>query len=284
MKLSLNTNGKWAIAASTVALMTSVCGPMAAQSLPETTKPETTKTSPSQQETIPTTPAGSTVEAPAAQETMPTQPMTPTTPEALPVQPVNPTTPEALPTQPMAPTAAPEAMPTTPMAPAAAPEVSPTESIPMPTSPQNSPQAVPTLPELRPVPTEPASPRVSTTSDPSTGAVPAATTMVLPQESITGITSVDLPASPPIQAGYFTLPIVVQVAKDPGLTSSTPISDRYTSKESWDINAWASAVSSCLQQKPKLVRVVGEEQVPFMLNGSEGTIMLNSSDKAVCPM
>jgi hypothetical protein len=108
--------------------------------------------------------------------------------------------------------------------------------------------------------------------------------MVLPKETITGISSVSLPEPMPVRPAYFTLPIIVKVVKDANIASSTPISDRYTAKATWDVKAWGAAVSSCLQQKPKLVRMVGDEAVPFMLNGTEGTIMLNSSDQAVCPM
>jgi hypothetical protein len=171
--------------------------------------------------------------------------------------------------------------PTTPMAPTTLPEATPaapTDSIPMPkTQPAE-------LPKLESIPQTPAEPRVSTTSTPASVTGAAVTTMVLPKETITGVSSVSLPEPLPVRAAYFTLPIDVRVVKDSNIASSTPISDKYTDKASWDVKAWAAAVSSCLQAKPKLVRVVGSEQVPFMLNGTEGTIMLNSSDKAVCPM
>jgi hypothetical protein len=184
-----------------------------------------------------------------------------------------------------------EMMPSMKMPPVSAPEVAPKgakedakDALPMPSAPMTVPSQRPPadLPELKSVPM-PVEPKVSTTSTPTGNPSAAATTMILPRETITGIKSVDLPA-PPIQAAYFTLPIDLRVAKDANIASSTPISDRYTAKGSWDIKAWASAVSGCLQQKPKLVRVVGNDQVPFMLNGSEGTIMLNASDKAVCSM
>jgi hypothetical protein len=194
---------------------------------------------------------------------------------------------ETMPSMKMPPVSAPTAAPT--IVPEAVPEAkelpkAKDTNVPMPSAPMTAPSQRPPseLPELKSVPV-PVEPKVSTTSTPTGNPAAAATTMVLPRESITGITSVDLPA-PPIQAAYFTLPIDLRVAKDASIASSTPISDRYTAKDSWDIKAWANAVSGCLQQKPKLVRVVGNDQVPFMLNGSEGTIMLNSSDKAVCSM
>jgi hypothetical protein len=186
---------------------------------------------------------------------------------------------ETMPSMKMPPVNAPAVMPE-----ATSKEAEAKDTVPMPSAPMAVPSQTPPaeLPELKSVPM-PVEPKVSTTSTPAADPAAAATTMVLPRESITGITSVNLPA-PPIQAAYFTLPIDLRVAKDASITSSTPISDRYTAKASWDIKAWANAVSGCLQQKPKLVRVVGSDQVPFMLNGSEGTIMLNSSDKAVCSM
>jgi hypothetical protein len=135
----------------------------------------------------------------------------------------------------------------------------------------------------------------------TTPKVPAAMTEILPQETITGYTSTELPPPPPVQPIYFTLPIDLMVVKDANITTDTPISDKYTAPETWDVKAWGAAVSSCLQQSPKLVRVVkmksvpapeGEEttvpspmmEVPFMLGGKEGTIMLNANDKSVCPM
>ncbi len=174
---------------------------------------------------------------------------------------------------PQAETAAPD---TTPIAPSATPETQalPESSQPAPTN--STP--LPTL-ESTPVPsTAPA-----TMAVPSRAA-PTATTMVLPKETITGIKTVSLPEPLPVRPAYFTLPIILKVAQDKAVTSSTPISDRYTGKENWDLAAWMSGVQNCLQQKPKLMRVVGDESVPFMLNGAEGTIMLNANNQAVCPM
>jgi hypothetical protein len=167
----------------------------------------------------------------------------------------------------------------TPIAPAATPDVMPD----MPKGEMSKPEkpSMP-LPTLDSAPTKPmAAP--SAMARPS-GPVPAAMTKVLPQETITGIKTVSLPEPSPIQPAFFTLPIDLKVAQDPSATSSTPISDRYTGKANWDLAAWTAGVRNCLQQKPKLLRVVGDQSVPFMLNGSEGTIMLNSSNQAVCPM
>jgi hypothetical protein len=174
-----------------------------------------------------------------------------------------------------------EAAPT-PIAPAAAPDLMPEMAKPeMPKSEMPQIEKAKPLPTLESVPTQPLTP--PSEMKPS-GPAPAAMTMVLPQETITGIKTVSLPEPMPIRPAYFTLPIILKVAQDTGSTSSTPISDRYTGKANWDLAAWMSGVRNCLQQKPKLMRVVGDQSVPFMLNGSEGTIMLNASNQAVCPM
>jgi hypothetical protein len=171
----------------------------------------------------------------------------------------------------------------TPIAPATTP-VAP-RAVPMET-----PEA-PTMPKLdRSLPKVEAAPSrtetlpYKTDSGSAAGSMkgPGARTMVLPQETITGIKMVDFGALP-VRPINFTLPMMVAVAKGGG-SSDTPISDRYTAKETWDVKAWGAAISGCLQQKPKLVRVVGDEKVPFMIDGAEGTIMLNANDKSVCAM
>lgn len=170
----------------------------------------------------------------------------------------------------------PTAAESTPMAPALEPSVTaPAPSMPTMEKPAS------TLPTVESAP----APTVSTTSVPmSAGPAPAAMTPVLPQETITGIPSVSLPEPLPIRPAYFTLPIVTKVAQDSSATSTTPISDRYTGKANWNLEAWLAGVRGCMAAKPKLVRVVGEQSVPFMLNGEEGTIMVNSENRAVCPM
>jgi hypothetical protein len=167
---------------------------------------------------------------------------------------------------------------TTPIAPAAAPEVMPDMPKGEMMKPESPSMSLPTL-ESAPTKSMP-----SSAMDRPSGPVPAAMTLVLPQETITGIKTVSLPEPAPIQPAFFTLPINLKVAQDSSATSSTPISDRYTGKANWDLAAWTAGVRNCLQQKPKLMRVVGDQTVPFMLDGSEGTIMLNSSNQAVCPM
>jgi hypothetical protein len=167
---------------------------------------------------------------------------------------------------------------TTPIAPAATPDVMP--DMPKGEMPKSEKPSMP-LPTLDSAPPKPLP---SSAVERPSGPVPAAMTEVLPQETITGIKTVSLPEPSPIQPAFFTLPIDLKVAQDPSATSSTPISDRYTGKANWDLAAWTAGVRNCLQQKPKLLRVVGDQSVPFMLNGTEGTIMLNANNQAVCPM
>jgi hypothetical protein len=168
----------------------------------------------------------------------------------------------------------------TPIAPAATPETTPMPSLSKPESEQPAGATTP-LPTLETAPTEP---RQAPAAAAPRGPVPAAMTEVLPQETITGIKTVSLPEPMPIRPAYFTLPIVLKVAQDTSATSTTPISDRYTGKANWNLTAWLSGVRNCLQQQPKMLRVVGDQSVPFMLNGAEGTIMVNADNRAICPM
>jgi hypothetical protein len=170
---------------------------------------------------------------------------------------------------------------TTPMAPATTPvETPPATELPPARTPEvpMQPSTIPTLPSNS-APSNPAPYSAPTAVESgSNSAVPTATTMVLPQETITGIKTVSLPVPMPVRPVYFTLPIQVEVMKDSSITSNNPISDKNTN----DVQAWASAVQGCLQQKPMLIRVVGDKNVPFMINGSEGTIKINANDRAVC--
>jgi hypothetical protein len=172
----------------------------------------------------------------------------------------------------------------TPIAPATTPV--PPRVVPMETPAPTMPKLDRSLPKVEAAPsrTETVPYKTEAGSAANSGVMkgPGAKTMVLPQETITGIKMVDFGALP-VRPINFTLPMMVAVAKGAG-SSDTPISDRYTAKETWDVKAWGAAISGCLQQKPKLVRVVGDEKVPFMIDGAEGTIMLNANDKSVCAM
>ena len=165
-----------------------------------------------------------------------------------------------------------------------------TETQPDSTTPSTTETAPPT--ETQPIepstapPTEiqPAAPTAPSTSTPSTtpsaGATPTeatAKTMVLDSETITGIKEVSFP-TPPVTPAYFTLPIQVRVVKDASITSNTPITD----KSGADLSAWAAAIRACVADKPAFVRVVEDQEVPFMVNGGEGKVRLNANDKPVC--
>ncbi len=98
-----------------------------------------------------------------------------------------------------------------------------------------------------------------------TNATPEAITGIAPGESITGITMETLPPLPPIMAKYFTLPITLQVPQDSSITSDTPITDSFPVGD--NVAAWGDAISNCLKQQPKMVRVVDAEKMA----GTTGT-------------
>jgi hypothetical protein len=104
-----------------------------------------------------------------------------------------------------------------------------------------------------------------------------AETQVLPEETITGVPSHTLP-TPPVHPIKYTLPMDVRVVKDASITTNTVITDA----RGTELAAWAELVRQCLREKPVLVRVVGESQVPFIVNKAEGKLKLNANDKPVC--
>lgn len=107
-----------------------------------------------------------------------------------------------------------------------------------------------------------------------------AETDVFPSETITGVEKFYMP-TPPVGPIYFNLPMDIQVVKDDSVTTDTPITDQYGS----DLPKWIELVRGCLiNEKPDLVRVVEEEQAPFIINGTPGRIKLNANDKPVCPV
>jgi hypothetical protein len=110
-------------------------------------------------------------------------------------------------------------------------------------------------------------------------AAPLAVTTSPDKETIVGGRSVDLP-TPPVTPIYFTLPIELAIVKDPAIATNTPITDSLKS----DYAAWGAKIKECSLQKPIFVRKVGDEQVPFVVGGSEGTIKLNANDKPVCSL
>lgn len=108
-------------------------------------------------------------------------------------------------------------------------------------------------------------------------AVPRAVTPVLPRETYVGTDVHTLPP-PPAHPALFTLPIDVRVAQDETL-ADTPITDRYGIGS--DINAWAADIRRCLAARPRLVRVAGNDVVPFVIDNDEGLIRMKGN-KAVC--
>ncbi len=193
-----------------------------------------------------------------------TQPTTPTE-----TQPTTPST-ETTPITPSTTTTDPIKTPSTETQPTA-----PTETQPM--TPTETQPTTP-LPSTQPVTPEPTTTTPSTT--PSAEVKPGdatATTTVLSEETITGIKEVSFP-TPPVTPAFFTLPIELRVVKDPAITSNTPITD----KNATDLSAWSSAIRACAMDRPAFVRMVGDQQVPFMVNGTEGKVRLNANDKPVC--
>jgi len=134
---------------------------------------------------------------------------------------------------------------------------------------------MPSTPEV-----QPSTPSTSTPVAPSADAKPtesSAKTMVLEKESLTGIKEISFP-TPPVTPAFFTLPMQLKIVKDTSITSNTPITD----KSAKDITTWAAAIRACAADRPAFVRVVGDQEVPFMINGSEGKIRMNANDKPVC--
>jgi hypothetical protein len=155
-----------------------------------------------------------------------------------------------------------------------APDATTSPASPVTPDPAGSPAVQPTAP-AETMPASPAAAPVEQSTD--TSAQPSVTTKVLDKESITGIKEVTLPATV-AQPSNFTLPIELKVEKADAVTSDSPITD----KMARDLPNWASAVRSCLQDRPALVRVVDDQQVPFMVGGTEGKIKLNANNKPVC--
>ncbi len=200
------------------------------------------------------------------------QPSTTPSTEAQPISPSSQTTP--------APEAAPVVPETTPVVPQAAPTAPSTEMQVPSTSAPSTEMQVPST-SAPSTETQPAVPSTSTpTVTPSAEVKPTemtAKTAVLEKETITGIKEVSFP-TPPTTPAFFTLPIELRIVKDAAITSNTPITD----KNAKDLSAWASAIRACAMDRPAFVRVVGDQEAPFMINGTEGKVRLNANDKPVC--
>jgi hypothetical protein len=99
------------------------------------------------------------------------------------------------------------------------------------------------------------------------------------EETITGGREVYLP-SVPLTPYYYALPMQISVVQDSSITTNTPI----TNQMALDVPRWEEAVRGCLYQKPRMVRRTVSGDVPFIVGGNQGTIVLNSNGRPVCPM
>ncbi len=80
----------------------------------------------------------------------------------------------------------------------------------------------------------------------------------------------------------FSLPIETVMFQDTKITTNTPITDAIgTTRNASELVRWAEAIGQCLQEKPKLVRVLTGNTI--YINGVEGSIVQNSRGTLVCP-
>ena len=97
----------------------------------------------------------------------------------------------------------------------------------------------------------------------------------------------------------FDFPIITEIDVDDSVRTDSPITDvfvnnlppiptgitldellRYRAEYTAAIQAWGEEVTECLNQKPRLLRVSTGN--PVIINGEEGTIVLNANNRAVC--
>ena len=97
----------------------------------------------------------------------------------------------------------------------------------------------------------------------------------------------------------FDFPIITEIDVDNSVRTDSPITDafvnnlpsiptgitldellRYRAEYTAAIEAWGEEVTECLNQKPRLLRVSTGN--PVIINGEEGTIVLNGNNRAVC--
>ena len=105
----------------------------------------------------------------------------------------------------------------------------------------------------------------------------SAVTQILEKETYIEVAPHKLP-TPPVHPALFTLPMNIVVVKDASITTNTPITDAVGS----DYKTWAERVRECSMSKPILKRKVGDKELDFVVNGSEGKLKLNANDKPVC--
>ena len=97
----------------------------------------------------------------------------------------------------------------------------------------------------------------------------------------------------------FDFPIITEIEIDNNVRTDNPITDafvntlpsiptgitldellRYRAEYTAAIEAWGEEVTECLNQKPRLLRVSTGN--PVIINGTEGTIVLNANNRAIC--
>lgn len=97
----------------------------------------------------------------------------------------------------------------------------------------------------------------------------------------------------------FDFPIITEVDVDDSISTDYPITDafvnnlppiptgitldellRYRAEYTASIQTWGEEVTECLNKKPRLLRVSTGN--PVIINGVEGTIVLNANNRAVC--
>jgi hypothetical protein len=153
------------------------------------------------------------------------------------------------------PTKTPTVAPSTDMQPTMQPSTMPsTEAQPL--SPSSAPIA-PT-PEVAPVTPE------TTPTKPSTE-MQAPLTPAPPTETQPAVPSTSTPVTTPS----------AQV-KPTEMTAKTTVLKEET------ITGIKEVSRACAMDKPAFVRVVGDQQVPFVINGTEGKVRMNANDKPVC--
>lgn len=96
----------------------------------------------------------------------------------------------------------------------------------------------------------------------------------------------------------YVFPVLTSMAKDPSITTDSPIADKYPPPPIPDrvtlddlpgiraeytatLNQWAEEVKECLVSKPNLIRDATGE--PILFEGKAGTVVLNANDRPVCP-
>ena len=107
----------------------------------------------------------------------------------------------------------------------------------------------------------------------------------------------EMPSIEVLPAKY-VFPVLTNMAKDPSITTDSPIADKYPPPPVPDrvtlddlpgiraeytatLNQWAEEVKECLVSKPNLIRIATGE--PILFDGKAGTVVLNANDRPVCP-